>query len=56
MNDIEFIERVYEIAFGDNAINRDFDPLEVLEKIREFSDIALDMEEKWHQLKDAIKF
>ena len=46
MNDIEFIEKVYEIAFGDNAINRDFDSLEVLEKLREFSDKALDKEEK----------
>ena len=40
-----FIEEVYEIAFGDDAIKRDFDKEEVLEKLREFSDNALKYEE-----------
>ena len=40
-----FIESVYEIAFGDNAINRDFTEKEVIDKIREFSDNALLWEE-----------
>ena len=36
----EFVEDVFEIAFGDNAINRDFSYEEVLERLREFSDKA----------------
>ncbi len=36
-----FIERVYEIAFGDNAINRKFTTYEVLQELRKFSDLAL---------------
>ena len=38
--DQEFIEKVYEIAFGDNAINRDFSHEEVLEELRDNSDKA----------------
>ena len=38
MTEREFIEEVYEIAFGDDAINRDFSHEEVLERLREFSD------------------
>ncbi len=41
MNTEEFIELVYEIAFGDNAINRDFTHHEVLKELRRFSDEAL---------------
>lgn len=41
MKDEQFIELVYEIAFGDNAINRDFTKEEVLEELRKFSDLAL---------------
>jgi len=37
----EFIEDVYEIAFGDDAINRDFTYSDVLAQLREFSDAAL---------------
>jgi hypothetical protein len=40
MNTREFIEKVYEIAFGDDAINRDFSYEEVLEELRENSDRA----------------
>ena len=36
-----FIEEVFEIAFGAEAIDRDFTLDEVLEKLREFSDAAL---------------
>ena len=39
------IEEVYEIAFGDNAINRDFSMGEVLDKLMEFSNNALKYEE-----------
>lgn len=33
-----FVEGCFELAFGDNAINRDFTPQQVLEKLRTFSD------------------
>tara|TARA_B100001057_G_scaffold485216_1_gene564584 strand:- start:1540 stop:1842 length:303 start_codon:yes stop_codon:yes gene_type:complete len=41
----QFIEEVFEIAFGENAINRDFGYNEVLETLMEFSDNALKIEE-----------
>jgi len=41
-----FIEEVFEIAFGDNAINRDYSMGEVLDKLMEFSDNALKYEER----------
>ena len=34
----KFVEDVFELAFGDDAINRDFTLDEVLAKLREFSD------------------
>ena len=34
-------EEVYEIAFGDNAINRDFSMGEVLDQLMQYSDDAL---------------
>lgn len=37
----EFIENVYEIAFGDDAINKEYTQQEVLNILREFSDKAL---------------
>ena len=40
-----FIEEVFEIAFGDNAINRDYSMGEVLDRLMEFSDNALKYEE-----------
>jgi len=46
MNKDQFIEEIYEIAFGDNAINRDFGFEEVIEKLQEFSDNALKWEDK----------
>ena len=46
MSDKEFIEEVYEIAFGDDAINRDFSYEEVLERLREFSDKALENDDE----------
>ena len=44
MTNTEFVEEVFEIAFGDNAINRDFSKQEVLNRLRKFSDDALLME------------
>ena len=42
----QFIEEVYEIAFGDNAINRNFSFEEVLQELLRFSDEAL----KWDDI------
>jgi hypothetical protein len=44
-NDASFKELVYEIAFGDDAINRDFSEEEVLAMLREFSDKAMVFDE-----------
>jgi len=40
MSEREFIEEVFDIAFGDDAINRDFSYEEVLEELRDNSDRA----------------
>ena len=40
-----FIEEVFEIAFGDNAINRDYSMGEVLDRLMEFSNNAYKYEE-----------
>ena len=45
MSDREFIEEVYEIAFGDDAVNKGFYREEVLGRLRNFSDNALKWEE-----------
>ena len=36
-----FIENVFEVAFGDDAINKDFTYQEVLDRLDEFSSLAL---------------
>jgi len=41
-----FIEEVYEIAFGDDAINRDWHPDAVIEELSSFSDKALKFDER----------
>ena len=40
----KFIEDVYEIAFGDNAINKGYSEQEVLDKLKEFSENSLEIE------------
>ncbi len=40
-----FIEKVFEIAFGDDAINRSFTYEEVIKKLQEYSDNSLMVEE-----------
>ena len=45
MNQKQFIEEVFVIAFWVNAINRDFSFEEVLETLTKFSDNALIFEE-----------
>lgn len=37
----KFIEEVFELAFGDDAISRGFTREEVLERLRSFSDTSL---------------
>jgi len=51
MQDEQFIDEVYEIAFGDNAIVRDFPKEEVLTRLKEFSDNAL----KWEKVREMIE-
>lgn len=36
----QFLEEVFEIAFGDDAINKGYTYAEVVAKLREFSDKA----------------
>ena len=36
-----FIENVFEVAFGDDALNKKFTYQEVLDKLDEFSSLAL---------------
>ena len=38
MSKDEFIEDVFEIAFGDNAINRDFAYIEVINQLKKISE------------------
>ena len=41
MDEFVFREEIFELAFGDNAINRDFSDEEVIEEIRRFSEKAM---------------
>ena len=51
MDTKEFIEEVYEIAFGDNAINRNFNHEEVIEQLKEINEDSV----KWDQVNDYHK-
>ena len=44
MNKEQFLSNVFEIAFGDNAINKNYSYEEVLKRLREFSDNAFQWE------------
>ncbi len=44
-NVINFIKKVYGIAFGVKALNRNFSPEEVIEELQSFSDKALKYDE-----------
>jgi hypothetical protein len=46
MDDKQFKETIYELAFGCSAIDKDYSDEEVLAKIREFSDDALRSDEE----------
>lgn len=45
MTDQQFIEQVFEIAFGDDAYNKGYYKDEVLGRLRNFSDFA----QKWEE-------
>ncbi len=46
MDNKQFIERVYELAFGHDAINRNFGHAEVIEQLEEFNEDSL----KWDSI------
>jgi hypothetical protein len=46
MNDKDFIEIIYEIAYGDDAIKKGFTKAEVVARIQEYSDESLEYEEQ----------
>jgi len=46
----QFMEAVYEIAFGEGAIKKGYCAREVLDKLREFSDQALRFEKLANKL------
>ena len=53
MKDKDFIENIFELAFGDDAINKGFTKEEVVAKIMEYSRHALAWEElvaKWEEI------
>ena len=52
MNKEEFIEQVYEIAFGDDAVNKKYSDEEVIARIREFSDSSLKYEQGFNIMMD----
>ena len=51
MTDKEFIEAIYELAFGHDAINRNFGHAEVVEQLEEFNEDSL----KWDSIPDDDK-
>ena len=51
MTDKEFIKSIYELAFGHDAINRNFGHAEVIEQIEEFNEDSL----KWDSIPDEDK-
>ena len=54
MNDKQFRETIYELAFGCSAIDKDYSEDEVLAMIREFSDKALAFDRTGLDISDAL--
>jgi hypothetical protein len=54
MNTKEFKEEIYEIAFGDNAINRNWDEEEVVGEIQKFAEASWLDEEEVVNLTEAL--
>ena len=50
----EFMEAVYEIAYGENAYHRGFYPEEVVERLQEFSDGSnpILIEDAWNEAEE----
>ena len=50
----ELIKEVYEIAYGEDAINRGFFPEEVVERLQEFSDGSnpILIEDAWNEAEE----
>ena len=50
----EFMEAVYEIAYGENAYRRGFYPEEVVERLQEFSDGSnpILIEDAWNEAEE----
>jgi hypothetical protein len=55
MNDKQFRETIYELAFGCSAIDKDYSEDEVLAMIREFSDKALAFDRTGLDINDALE-
>ena len=51
MDTKQFIEQVYALAFGHDAINRNFGHAEVIEQLEEFNEDSL----KWDSIPDDEK-
>lgn len=51
----EFLEEVYEIAFGAGAIEKDYTTEEVLNKLKEFSNKALYFEDFMYEEQDVAR-
>ena len=51
MTDKQFIEAVYELAFGHDAINRNFSHAEVIKQLEEYNEDSL----KWEIVNDYDK-
>ena len=49
--DKQFIEAIYELAFGHDAINRNFSHAEVIEQLEEYNEDSL----KWDIVNDYDK-
>ena len=45
MNNTQFIEQIYEIAFGDDAINKGYTQEDVINRLMDYSNIALQHED-----------
>jgi len=50
----QFIGKIFEIAFGDNAEGRGYTAEEVLDRLREFSDNSLKVESHVMSLKEQV--
>jgi hypothetical protein len=49
LKDKDFIEIIFELAYGDEAINKGFTKAEVVAKIQEYSNHAL----AWEEINEA---